>query len=157
MNERAKGFLRVALILVASSMPWLRLWDGTYALYFLVLVAVGAIAFWPAMIFAFLSIIVLLFLLPAAAVACPITGKFRRLNRVLRWNLALGLAVSLLYHLAASALIVFVTLIDSEGITPNDWWLRVASLTVGTLISAAATWLAARDLRAKARIPAGHA
>ena len=148
----------MALILVAASMPWLRLWDSTYALYFLVLVAVGAIAFWPAMIFAFLSIIVLLFLLPAAAVACPLTGGFRRTNRVLRWTLSLGLALSLLYHLAASVLIVFVTLIDSEGIIPDDWWLRVASLTVGTLITAAAAaaWLTARDLRVKARIPADH-
>ena len=156
MNERAKGFLRVALILAAASLPWLRLWDGTYALYFLVLVAVGAIAFWPAMIFAFLSIIVLLFLLPAAAVACPITGKFRRLNRVLSGTLALALALSLLYHLAASALLVFVTIVDLEETDVEGWWLRVASLTVGTLITAAATWLATQNIRDQGRNPSSH-
>ena len=149
MQKRAKKFLRQTLILVAAFMPWVRLWDGTYALYFLVLVA-AAFAFWPAMIFAFFSIIVLLFVLPAAAVARPITGKFRRMNRVLRWTLVLGLGLSLLYHLAASALMVFVTLVDSEEAAAGDWWLRVSSLTVGTLISAAATWLAVRDIRAKA-------
>ena len=155
MQERAKGFLRQGIILVAAFLPWLRVWDGTYALFFLVLVA-GALVFLPALIFALLSAVVLLVLLPVAAVARPLTRLFRRINRVLRWTLALGLVLSLLYHLAASALIVFVTLVDSEAITPDDWWLRVASLTVGTLITAAATWLAARDLRAKARIPSGH-
>ena len=149
MQKRAKKFLRQALVLVAAFMPWVRLWDGTYALYFLVLVA-AAFAFWPAIIFAFLSIVVLLFMLPVAVVACPITGKFRRMNRVLRWTLVLGLGLSLLYHLAASALMVFVTLVDSEEADTENWWLRVAGLTVGTLISAAATWIVARDIRAKA-------
>lgn len=144
MGESVKEFLRQGLILAAALLPWLRVWDGTFALYFFVLV----LAFWPGLIFAFFSAALLLIVLPLSATAAIFTGRLRRTHRALRWTTVTGLGLSLLYHLGAGAVMVFATLADLDDIIPEGWWVRMAGLIAGTLISGAATWTAARPSRA---------
>ena len=117
-------------------MPWLRVFDGTYGLYFLVLMLAGPTLFPLAIAFALLSAFALLAVLPVAAVWSAV----RKLPpRTLLIATYAGLILSLAYHIPAAVFVVLATVKDATG--PADLLdYPMLSLLAGAAVTAAAAW-----------------
>ena len=131
-------------IALAAFLPWLRIADATFALYFLVLVAGGPALFPLTIAFALLSAPVLLLILPAAAIWFAVR---QRPPRVIRIATCAGLILSLAYHVPTAAFVAIVTVKDAAALTDLlDY--PMLSLLVSAAITGAATWFARQPVNA---------
>lgn len=141
--------VRRITIALAAFLPWLRIADGTFALYFLVLVAGGPALFPLTIAFALLSAPVLLLILPAAAIWFAVR---QRPPRVIRIATCAGLILSLAYHAPTAAFVAIVTVKDANG--PADLLdYPMLSLLISVAVTAAATWFARQPAAVKTPRP----
>ena len=87
-----------AAIVLAALVPWLRLLDGTWGLYFFALALGGETLFVPLLALAAVSALTLLVILPAAAVW---RVAARRQPSAVHYAVAGGLLLSAAFHLGA--------------------------------------------------------
>lgn len=131
--RRTDVALRGALA-VAALLPWLRMADGTYGLYFFVLVLGGRTFFPLAMLFALVSFFVLLFILPVAGLW---RAAHDRPPRFVELAARTGLSLSLVYHAPFAAFVGFVAVTDARN--PADLlYYPAVSLLLSTAVTALA-------------------
>ena len=142
LNRRAIARLAArAAIVLAALVPWLRLLDGTWGLYFFALALGGETLFVPLLALAAVSALTLLVILPAAAVW---RVAARRQPSAVQYAVAGGLLLSAAFHLGAITVHAISYAIHPPAITelPKDPLLpRLVSLLGTAAITVAALWL----------------
>ena len=124
--------------------PWLRLLDGTYALVVYGMMA-GELLFALVMLYAVVAAPLLLVILPFAVVWR--TAVKRRGAKAARIATLTGLVFSLIFHIPAALLMVYVAITDAD--THLEWfWLRTAGVVLGAVVTVAALFIALREERA---------